>query len=215
MTVERAEAMRENGYVGWPNAVPADRVRRAVHLINRNIGEKGIDPAQIPAFENTSYCPDLRDHPDILALFNGTSLQAQAEHWLGPLAPAARAQIALRFPRPDRPPNGPHLDGVAAPHNGLAAGTIKTFSLLACVYLSEVLADGGALNVWPGSHLRHAEYFAEHGPKSLLSGMPPVTETEPPVALTGGAGHGFLVHYLTGHAVGSHFGANLRYAVFF
>ncbi|MEM7677822.1 MAG: hypothetical protein AAF449_17635 [Myxococcota bacterium] len=208
--------MREQGYVGWAQAVPADRVRRARHLIHRDIGEHGIDPARIPEYQNASYCPRLRDHPDILALFNGTSLQTQAERWLGPLEPASRAQIALRFPRPDASPDlslAPHLDGVAAPNNGVAPGEIKTFSLLACVYLSDVDADGGAFTAWPGSHLRHAAHFAEYGPTALLSGLPP-PET-PPVSLVGASGHGFLVHYLCGHAVGRHCGSNIRYAVFF
>ena len=215
MTMSPTESLARIGYVGWPDAVDQDRVRRARRAIHRDLGRNGLDPKRLPEFENASYCPTLRRHPDILSLFKGTRLQAEAERLLGPLEPVDYAQIALRFPHEEgTPANPPHLDGVSAPHNGVAPGEIKTFSALAVVYLSDVVADGGAFTVWPGSHLAHAEYFRRNGPESLLDGMPNVRRT-PPVALVGGPGHGFLVHYLVGHAFGVHVAPDVRYAVFF
>lgn len=215
MTSDIDRTLREEGFVGWQDAVDRSRIDRARRVIHEHIGRHGLDPARLLEFENASYCPELRDHPDILALFNGTRLQREAERRLGPLAPATWAQIALRFPNASASePRPPHLDGVAAPHNGVAEGEIKTFSALACVYLNDVVADGGALTVWPGSHLSHAAYFREHGTESLLRGMPEVARPEAR-ALTGRAGQGFLVHYLVAHAVGAHRAPSIRYAVFF
>ena len=202
-----------DGFIGWPDAVPQDRIDRALNAIHRSLGAHGLHPDRLFEYDQSTYCPELRNHPDLLALFDGTPLSEHAERLLGPLAPAAYAQIALRFPN-ESPAREPHLDGVAAPHNGVETGTIDTFSALACIYLSDVRADGGALTVWPGSHLQHAEYFAEHGPESLLRGMPDVPKAEP-VPLVGRAGHAYLVHYLCAHAVGIHRAPGIRYAVFF
>ncbi len=214
MMTDADTSMRQRGFAGWADAVGPDLVRRARSAIHRDLGVNGLHPDRLPEFENASYCPSLRRHPDILGLFGGR-LKAEAERWLGPLLPVDYAQIALRFPRPPGTPSAsPHLDGIAAPHNGVQSGTIATFSALAGVYLSDVEADGGALTVWPGSHLAHAEYFRRHGPASLLQGMPPLPPVEP-IPIVGGAGYGFLVHYLVGHAVGPHFGPDIRYAVFF
>ena len=202
-----------DGFTGWADAVQLDRVDRALTAIHRNLGQCGLHPDRLLEFEQSSYCPELRSDPDILALFEGTRLQAEAERLLGPLEPVTYAQIALRFPRSE-PPHPPHLDGVAAPHNGVPEGTIKTFSALAGVYLSEVRAGEGAFTVLPGSHLAHAAYFAQHGPASLLEGMPVIDPIEP-VAIVGNPGFGFLAHYLVGHGIGVHRGPGIRYAVFF
>ncbi len=203
-----------SGYLGWPAAVGRDRVDRALKVIHQNLGAHGLHPDRLLEYEHQSYCPELRAHPDILALFNGTRLEAEAVRRLGPLMPVNRAQIALRFPTAKPITPFPHLDGMSTPNNTVQKGEIRTFSALACIYLSEVPADGGALTVWPGTHLDHAKYFADHGPESLLNGMPPIPLPEPH-PLVGGPGHGFLVHYLVGHSVGPHSGSGIRYAVFF
>ena len=214
MTTEADRSMRRHGFAGWADAVSPDQIRRARIAIHRDLGVNGLHPDRLPEFDNASYCPALRRDPDILGLFSGR-LKAEAERWLGPLQPVDYAQIALRFPQPPgTPARDAHLDGIAAPHNGVDQGTIATFSALAGVYLSDVEPDGGALTVWPGSHLAHAEYFRRHGPEALLDGMPP-DPSGGPLPLVGRSGYGFLVHYLVGHAVGPHCGPDIRYAVFF
>ena len=208
-------SLRRDGYAEWPNAVPADRIERALGAIHRNLGERGIDPKRLVEYEMSSYCPELRADPAILGLFVGTPLERTAERLLGPLEPVNWAQIALRFPRDHTEQPAPHLDGIAAPGNRVPKGAIHTFSALAGVYLSDVPAAGGAFTVWPGSHERNAAFFAEHGPESLLAGMPPVLQGIRPQPIAGRPGHGFLVHYLVAHAVGVHRSHGIRYAVFF
>ena len=215
MITRPEESLARTGYAVWPDAVTEDRVTRARLAIHRDLGTNGLDPARLSEFENSTYCPTICRDPAILALFNGTRLQREAEGLLGRLEPVEYAQIGLRFPRADgTPANPPHLDGVSAPHNGVPAGEVVTFSALAGVYLSEVVADGGAFTVWPGSHLAHAAYFRRRGPAALLDGMPDIERAEP-VPIVGGPGFGFLAHYLVGHAIGVHVAPEIRYAVFF
>lgn len=206
--------LRVDGVAGWPDAVAPDRVERALRAIHRNMFTRGLPVDRMPEFENATYCPELRGDPDILGLFRGTRLEAEAERLLGPLEAVERAQIALRFPQADDAPAPvPHLDGVSAPHNGVPCGTIMTFSALAGVYLSDVGPEDGAFTVWPGSHRAHAAHFAQHGPESLLAGMPRTDIQPRPVV--GGPGFGFIANYLVGHAIGRHRGSRIRYAVFF
>ena len=211
---DEAGRLARDGYLSWPGSVDVERVQRARLAIHRNLGRHGLHPERLAEFENASYCPELISDPDILALFYGTSLQRAAERWLGPLEPVHRAQIALRFPSNDPITPSPHLDGVSAPHNGVPAGTIMTFSALAGVYLSDVRENGGAFTVWPGTHLQHADFFRQRGPAALLNGVPDPSPATPR-AVIGGPGHGFLAHYLLAHAVGSHCTPDIRYAVFF
>ena len=205
--------LRRDGYLEWPDAVPRSRIERARHLIHRDLRQYGLHPDRFVEYENGSFCPALRRHPEILSLFVDTDLAREAERRLGPLEPVDYAQIALRFPR-DESGLSAHLDGVAAPGNKVAPNTIRTFTALAGVYLSDVDAGGGAFTVWPGSHLRNAAHFRENGSEALLEGVPPVGDIAPE-AIVGRAGHGFLAHYLLTHAVGHHAGPDIRYAVFF
>src|SRR6185295_19555008 len=105
-------------------------------------------------------------------------------------------QIALAFPQagPAAPPY-PHLDGLHTPTNGVPAGEVRSFTLLVGIVLSDVAASGaGNLTVWPGSHRLYEAHFREHGPRSLLEGMPPVA-LPPPVEVTARAGDVVLCHY--------------------
>ena len=187
-----------------PGAVPRELVDAALRAINASLGDEGIDPAQLATFRARSYCPELQRSSAITDLVQASDVWSLAESAIGPgqVQPVDSGQIALRFPstEPTGPPH-PHLDGMYTPTNGVPKGTIRNFTALVGVVLSEVPhADMGNLTVWPGSHLQYEQYFRERGPEALLEGMPDVPLPEP-LQLTGQPGDAVLCHYQLGHGI--------------
>ena len=88
-----------------------------------------------------------------------------------------------------------------------------TFSLLAGVWLSDQSEpDHGNLWVWPGSHLRAGDYFAEHGADAITRvdelgpGPYPRVDLGAPTQAVGPAGSLLFAHYLLAHNIGGHDG---------
>ncbi len=211
----RAE-LRDNGFVHVPGVVPRIMVDRALNAINASLGE-GIDPAQLTKFRAQSYCPELQRTPVITDLVNKTPALELATQLIGELKPITGGQIALRFPGGGDPPkvHGPHLDGMYTPTNGVPEGKINSFTMLLGVMLSDVPEPFmGNLAVWPGTHQRYETYFREHGPESLLNGMPPIQLPEPRQML-GRAGDIVLCHYQLAHSIAQNASPHVRYAIYF
>jgi hypothetical protein len=208
----------DQGYVHIPGVIPRIMIDEALRTINHYLGE-GVDRTQLATLRARSFVPEGRDHPSIAALYNKTPARDLMESAMAPgkIQPVERGQIALRFPtcQDPLPPHRPHLDGMSTPHNGTEAGTIDSFTALIGVFLND-LPRGGAGNfvVWPGTHRLHEAYFKEHGPLSLLNGMPPIALPEP-VELTGNAGDIVIAHYLTAHAGSENTSPHIRYGIFF
>jgi hypothetical protein len=218
LSFEQKQAMLEKGFIHVPGVIPRLMTDEAMRHINHSIGE-GMNPADIPIMRAQSFCPELQGKPVITDLFNRTPVKALVEDLIGEgtANPVNSGQIALRFPTLQDPPtrHGGHLDGMYSPNNGVNEGTISNFTMLVGVYLSPVLkADAGNFTVWPGTHRLYEQYFQEHGPESLLSGMPPV-ELPEPVQTTGEPGDVFLVHYQLAHGVAPNVSPFPRYAIFF
>ncbi len=220
LTPEHRRRILEDGYVHLPNLIPPDLLRLALRGINASTG-KGMNVADMETFSAQSFCPELRTTPAITDLYNATPLAQVAEEAIGRdrLWPVTWAQVALRFPSdlsvtsPSEP--WAHIDGMYTPTNGVREGTIANFTALACVLLSDLPEENaGNFVVWPGSHLKHAQYFAGRGPQSLMDGMPKVG-IGPPRQITGKAGDVFLAHYLLGHGAAPNLSPHIRYACFF
>jgi Phytanoyl-CoA dioxygenase (PhyH) len=216
-TAAQRQALLEDGYATIPDVVPAARRDAALRAINRSLGQ-GLPPSELPVFRSRSFCPELQREPVILDLLRATPAWSLAESLLGAGAveTVRSGQIALAFPQADPAgPPCPHLDGLHTPTNGVPAGEVRSFTLLAGIVLSDVAAAGaGNLTVWPGSHLLYETYFREQEPRSLLQGMPPVA-LPPPVEVTARAGDVVLCHYQLAHAVGANTSPHVRYAVYF
>ncbi|MCC7492156.1 MAG: phytanoyl-CoA dioxygenase family protein [Fimbriimonadaceae bacterium] len=215
LTLEQRQSIRRDGYAVIPGVVPQVMIDAALNQINAALGE-GIDPAQVPVYRSRSFCPELQGHPELVGLFNDSPARALAESLLGAgqLRPVTGAQIALRFPRVGDPPPriGCHLDGMHSALNGVKAGTYGNFTMLAVVLLSDVPGPWcGNFTVWPGTHHQFEAWFREHGPDSLLDGMPPIDYPEP-VQITGQAGDLVLCHYQVAHAAGPNLSPHVRYA---
>ena len=218
VTEQQKVTLYEDGVVQLPGIVPRERVERALRAINSSLGTQGLPPADLPRFRAQSYCPELRGTPEIVGLLTETSLWNVAEAVIGPgkIRPVSSGQIALRFPTVERPSTPqPHLDGMFTPTNGVPAGTIANFSALVGVFLSDVPTDqAGNLTVWPGTHHLYEDYFRQHGPQTLLEGMPPIA-LPPARQITAQAGDAVLCHYQLAHGVAGNGSPHTRYAIFF
>lgn len=218
LSYNQKQSFARDGFVILPGVVPRIMVDRALREINHSAGE-GMNVAEMTKFRAQTYCPEITRSPAIGGLLNATPAWSLAESAIGEgrIQPADYGQIALRFPGLQDPPGAPrpHIDGMYSPTNGVEKGTIGNFTALLAVFLSDVPEPfAGNFTVWPGSHLQHAEYFKEHGPESLLNGMPAVQLPEP-LQITAKAGDIVLAHYLLAHSVAPNVSPHVRYAVFF
>ena len=224
MKVTHAQKLElyKKGYVQIPGAVPGVMVDTAVKAINHSFG-KGIDPAKMITFQAQSFCPELRQAPEITDLYNKTPVKQLAESMIGAgkVNHVERGQIAVRFPLLDDPPPAlrPHLDGRYSPHNGVPAGELRRFTMLVGIALSDVSSDyAGNLAVWPGTHRLYEQYFNQNGHDILMrggaEGMPPINMPQPHM-LTARAGDAFLVHYQIAHCAAPNVSPHPRYAIYF
>ena len=214
---EAATALLRDGFVHVPGAVPFALVHRALHAINRSLGQ-GIDPRQIGTFRAQSFCPELRKARVITDLLyeGGAWPLAQSLLGAGRVKRPGSGQIALAFPTrgPAATPH-PHLDGMYTPANGVPRGQVLSFTMLVGVMLSDVeAAESGNLVVWPGTHQVYQDYFRQRGPRALLEGMPEV-DLPRPLSVTGRAGDVVLCHYQLAHAAGANTSPHIRYAAYF
>ena len=202
LSVAQRAALRRDGYVVLPGAVPRPLVERALLAINHSLG-RGLDPRKVEEYRARSFCPELQRDGAITDLAGGGAVFAAAESLLGAgrVRRPRTGQIALSFPAAGTPQRAhPHLDGMYTPTNGVPRGEILSFTMLAGVMLSDVTApSSGNLVVWPGSHQLFEDYFRRRGPRSLLEGMPDVPLGDP-VPVTGVAGDAVLCHYQLAHA---------------
>jgi len=214
---EQKHAFFRDGYVVVPGIIAKERVHGALRAINADLGA-GIDVAQLARFQASSFCPSLEHSEVLVSLFNDTQLKYLAESLVGNgmLKPAARAQIALRFPElGEARVLRPHLDGTHSQLNGVPAGEVHHFTMLAMVALSDVAEDhAGNFTVWPGTHLRYQEHFRIHGVEAMLHGTPKLEELCEPVQIRLRAGDILLAHYELGHAAAANLSPHVRYAVF-
>lgn len=223
LSFEQKQQIFEQGFTVVPGAVPQERVETALRAINHSIG--AVPPTDAERIKPTGQrieCGELAREAVITDLFNASSLPANCDELLGEgnLLPVDFAQIALRYPRAlgdDDPKLPMHLDGMPGKNmnNGVPPGAIQNFTMLCGIFLSDVPRPNcGNLAVSPGSHRLYEAYFREHGPESLLQGMPKIPRAEPQHVIAR-AGDAILCHYQVAHGIAPHFGPNIRYCIFF
>ena len=218
LTYEQKQTFYDQGFVKMPGIVPKELVHDALRAINASLGSEGIDQAQLPTFRSQSYCPEVTTTPAIVRLLNASPLWSIAESAIGMQAiqPVQYGQIALRFPVMREAASAtPHLDGMYTPTNGVPAGTIRNFTALVGVFLSDIAhEDMGNLTVWPGTHRLYENAFRKYGPQSLLNGLPAV-ELPQPQQITAQAGDAVLCHYQLAHGIAGNSSPFIRYGIFF
>jgi hypothetical protein len=212
LDLEQLHEFAERGFVVVPQAASRELVAAASGVIDELIEARPPGP-DVRGPHN--YFPDSAQAPALLALLTKSPAFALAEGLTGPgtLEVPWQVQVALNIPPFPHRPGMHHIDGAPAG----ADGRPGTFTLLAGVLMSDQLdEDAGNLWVWPGTHLRHAEYFREHGADAFLDagGYPPIQLPEPE-QIRGRAGDLLLAHYLLGHNIGGNTSAVTRRAVYF
>ena len=141
-TAARKGSLRERGFVVLPGLVPPERRDAALRAINASLG-RGLAPADLPRFRAQSFCPELQRAGVLLDLFRGTPAAPAAAALVGPAGPRAgdhraRSRSRSRRRRTRRRRLHPHLDGMYTPENGVPAGSVLSFTMLAGIVLSDV-----------------------------------------------------------------------------
>lgn len=227
LSTGQRKAFARDGFVVLPSVVSRTKTDAALQAINHWL-DTGYDPRQLPNYRMWTFAPELVANPLIIGLLLDSPAFDLSAALVGrPLDCPTEAQIALRFPvapgtQPTVPP--PHIDGVTNTLHGFPSGKLRSFTMLACVLLSDVPEAGhGNLTVWPGSHVAMARWLSDRGyadrvddPTEFLRHSAALADgVAEPVAVTGRAGDVILAHYLLMHSPGSHKGPGIRYAVFF
>ncbi|WP_274362335.1 phytanoyl-CoA dioxygenase family protein [Paenibacillus thermotolerans] len=209
----------ESGYVVIPGVVPTLMIKEALKAVNHSLG-KGIPEGH----KGANYCQELEKHPAITNLFNKTPAKTLIDTLIGEnnFYPINGAQIALRFPDYQDPPNpyaGAHLDGMLK----LKEGIVENFTALVGILLSDQPEPNmGNFIVYPGSHRLCEQYFRENGPDILLEEETFQTKHRPinmqlpePVQITGQAGDIVISHYQMIHAGGPNTSPFIRYSCYY
>jgi ectoine hydroxylase-related dioxygenase (phytanoyl-CoA dioxygenase family) len=209
---EQLDEFAERGYVVVPQVITGDVLARAAERIDRIVAD---DPPPADTRGNHFYFLPAEDEPALAATLTGTGAFDLAAQLAGPgtLEVPGQVQVALNIPPYSHRPGGPHIDAAhAEPVDGPIRGT---FTLLAGILMSDQSAENcGNLWVWPGTHLTHAAYFREHGPR-MFCAYPPIDLPEPE-QVRGRAGDLLLAHYLLGHNIGGNYESeHTRRALYF
>jgi hypothetical protein len=212
LSSSQIQEFSENGFLLVPNAIHAAILAAASNTID-NIIEHSPPGPDIRGPHN--FFLDLAEEPSLLALLVDSPVIGLAEQLTEPgsLDVPRQVQLALNIPNFPHRPGFSHIDGSPPESDGRPG----TFTMLVGVLVSEQRnEDEGNLWVWPGSHLRHATYFHEHGPDAFFeaAGYPPVQLPEPQ-QICGGPGDVLLAHYLLGHNIGGNTSNVVRRAAYF
>jgi hypothetical protein len=198
---EQIDEFAERGYVVVPQVVTDDVLAKAADRIDRILAQDP-PPADVRG-NHFSFLPTAQE-PALAATLTGTRAFELAGQLAGPgtLEVPEQVQVALNIPPYVHRPGMPHIDAAhAEPIDGPISGT---FTLLAGILMTDQTAENtGNLWVWPGTHLTHAAYFREHGPR-MFCAYPPIDLPEPE-QVRGRPGDLLLAHYLLGHNIGGNY----------
>lgn len=217
LTSEELRTFATDGLIIRRDFVPADLIDRAKTLID-DWYVRDMDHAQLTAYTQRTFAPDLGGHPDLLALLTQSGLAELAGDLLDDYKPVNTVQIQIRVPdtaeagsQPEKPM---HVDGVACPH--LDPDELRTFSLLIGVVLSNISDPAsGALRYVPGGHLRMSNWFRNEWALGLTDQVPPQVDSEHGQPLLGSPGDVLVMHHLVPHAAGHNLTASPRVMAYF
>lgn len=212
-----AECFRNDGYVHLPELLPPDLIAAARAKIAESLATH-YDESRLVEYNNRSWCPEIRDSPEIAQLLNDPAVRALCDAALGKgQYSVSEGQIAIRKARSAREqfPPTPHIDGIPTPQNGVEGDEIQSFTALLGIFLTEASAEfAGNFTVWPGSHILLEKHFATRGKTALSEGMPDIPLGEP-VQLLCKPGDVVFCHYELAHGAAVNTSDNDRIAIFF
>jgi hypothetical protein len=256
LSLQQVAGLQEDGFCILPGIVSNDLVRIARAEINAELG-RGFDPAEVPSMNAQSWCPELAPDQIITDLFYESPLfrlvcdtmkqPADGNVALGPISHVDRGQIALRFPaseydeHPAAQVYEDHLDGLHSSTNNVPVGSVRSFTMLVGVALSDCLEDDcGNFVVHKGSHRRVEQVYAQQAQRAARGegvgaglgpggggsdGIWPPGTFYPPTAVDAGSSSGYQVKLRAGdaiithsnvvHAAAKNGGPDIRYMVYF
>lgn len=194
---------KENGYLIKHDLLTEKQHQDALNVVWKNLDCEREDPKSwINAGPNH---PRIGAEPAIRATLYETPVFPMAEELVGhgKLNDGTNPGPHFRYPTGETDwemPKHGHLDGYYTPTNGVPEGTVGRFQVGASFYLNNVVHQGGAFTIWPGTHIQAAEYFKKHSLLTFKGGNANETFDMPdPVEVTGGPGtvcfwHGQLMH---------------------
>ena len=207
---------KERGFVVKRDLLGAALIARALDVLWQHIDAERDDPA---TWVNAGPLGNLpcSDHPDIVATLHDTPIYEHVEELAGAgkLTPPSRPLCKMVYPSGksldewEAPPAG-HLDGYTI------EGVGSTFTVGATVNISHIRPRGGGFTVWPGTHLRVADYFRRH---SLLTGwdinrgkVAALADLPEPVECVGPPGTVMFWHHYLLHRAGVNCRPHIRMA---
>lgn len=217
LTASQTRHLKDYGYMVIPSLVSQHSVNAALRVINNELGEYDED--------RNMACLDICStiSRPILDLYRASPVKSICGSLIVDCVNPTGAQVALTVPELawDHKPVTPHIDGLPYPGNGIPEGTVRDFTALVGVFLSDTTEeDCGNFTVWPRGH-SHLESWAAFRERQgliedLLAGdLPKMVAHIPPRQILARAGDVVITHYLTAHAPGWNLSPNIRYAVFF
>ncbi|MCZ6633198.1 MAG: phytanoyl-CoA dioxygenase family protein [bacterium] len=215
-TAEEKTHFKEHGYVIKHDLLRQELIDNAIDVLWQHIEANRDNP---DTWTNAGPSGNLpcSDHPDIIATLHDTPIYDHVGELAGKdkLTPPGRPLCKMNYPTGndpedwEAPPRG-HLDGY------ITDGVASTFTVGATVNISDIKPRGGGFTVWPGTHLRVAEYFKTH---SLLTGwdinrneIPELADLPEPVECAGPPGTVVFWHHYMLHRAGINCQRDIRMA---
>lgn len=202
LTGDDFHAFVSKGVIVKRSCVPKPLTARAIELITDwYISE--MDARDVAAYTERTFAPQLGEHPDLLALFYNSGVDALARELVGSFSPVTKVQVQLRLSDSSgigQPWKDMHVDGVSCPH--LDPAELRTFTLLVGIVLSDIAsADDGALHYVEGGHLAMSKWFRDEWSLGITSQVPPQIDATKGFPFLGDVGDVLLMHHLVPHAV--------------
>ena len=208
-TTEDKAFFKANGYVVGHDTLREEQVRRAVDVLWEHIEADRDDPETWVNAGPRGNLP-CTNHPDILATLHDTPLVDMAEELVGKgkLKVSNNPFCKMVYPTGNESwshPDHGHMDGYTM------EGVVHTFTVGVTVNINPIKPQGGGFTIWPGTHIRAAEYFKTH---SLLTPSKAYGERDlpEPVEITGPPGTVCFWHHLMMHSAGINCRKEIRMA---
>lgn len=217
LTESELNVFRRDGVLIRRGAIPEHLWRPALALIEEHLPAHP-DAAQLAAFTQRTFTPELERHPVLLSLLTDSPAWPLACDLLGRVASVEQVQIQIRVSDQAasgiQPAKAMHVDGVACPH--LDPDELRTFSLLIGIPLTDVHdSRSGALHYLPGGHHDMARWFATEWSLGMTEQVPPDIDLRNGTAFLAQPGDLLFMHHLVPHRVGHNTAAAPRIAAYF
>ena len=224
LTHEEKQFFKDNGYLVKRDVLPEDLMERAVDGLWHGVWADRSDPqtwVNAEPKKPESKTPTL--HRSIVYDY-GVFDMAEEMAGKGRLTEWAEPTPLFRYPTgADQwsKPSGGHVDGY-----GQKDLTVAGFTIAATVYLCDIKPRSGGFCVWPGTHVKMADYFRSHSLLSVnrqfLDPSEPATQIHmgtiidlpDPMEITGPAGTVIFWHGLMVHSASKNCSRNIRMGLF-